>query len=145
MTERVKVASDVLDRVRAILRERRLVEREAQQPRPSQGAARATARLKAPLLGTNKRPVGEVRVLVIVPNDPLDGVDVHIRWTRVGFAFWYVKTVDLGPLEDAEAADLAGVEMVLTAVGWTASGSVPLRSMNRAFPKVRKSASDAAK
>lgn len=145
MDERVQVAGDFLDAVRTALRDRRLIAREAPQPRPSQGAARTTARLVAPLLGPNKRPVGTVRVLVIVPNDPLDGVDVHVRWTRVGFAFWYVKTVDLGPLEDAEAADLAGVEMVLTAVGWTASGSVPLRSMNRAFPKVRKSASDAAR
>jgi hypothetical protein len=145
MDEWVQVAGDLLDAVRTALRDRRLIAREAPQPRPSQGAARTTARLVAPLLGPNKRPVGTVRVLVIVPNDPLDGVDVHVRWTRVGFAFWYVKTVDLGPLEDAEAADLAGVEMVLTAVGWTASGSVPLRSMNRAFPKVRKSASDAAR
>lgn len=145
MLDRVTIADGVLRRVREILRERRLVTFESLQPRPSQGAAHATARLKAPLQGPNRRPVGEVRVLVIVPNHPGDGVDVHIRWTRTAFAFWYVKTVDLGPVLALEDADLAGVEMVLTAVGWTASGSVPLRSMNRAFPKVRKSASDAAR
>ena len=125
------------------MRERRLIEREAQQPRPSQGAARSTARLKAPLLGTDKRVVGEVRAVVVVPNAIEDTVEVNIRWTRTAFGFWYVKTAKLGSVEEVKDVDLAGIEMILTAVGWTASGSVPLRSMNRAFPKVRKSASDA--
>ncbi len=96
MDERAQVAAGILDRVRAMLRERRLTAREAPQPRPSQGAARATARLWAPLLGTNKRPVGEVRVVVIVPNDPAEAADVHVRWSRTGFGFWYVKTADVG-------------------------------------------------
>jgi len=145
MDERAQVAAGLLDRVRAMLRERRLTTREAPQPRPSQGAARATARLWAPLLGTNKRPVGEVRVVVIVPNDPAEAADVHVRWSRAGFGFWYVKTADVGVVGEAEDADLAAVEMILTAVGWTASGSVPVRSMNMMFPKVRRSVSDVAR
>jgi hypothetical protein len=86
-----------------------------------------------------------VRVVVIVPNDPAEAADVHVRWSRMGFAFWYVKTADVGVVEAADDADLTAVEMILTAVGWTASGSVPVRSMNRMFPKVRRSASDAAR
>jgi hypothetical protein len=145
MDERADLAANLLDRVRSSLRGRRLIAQEAQQPRPSQGAARATARLKAPLLGTDKRVVGEVRVVVIVPSSVSDQVEVNVRWTRTAFGFWYVKTAKLGLVETADDVDMAAVEMILTAVGWTASGSVPLRSMNRAFPKVRKSASDAAR
>jgi hypothetical protein len=145
MDDRAKVAAGILDRVRGMMRKRRLIAREAPQPRPSQGAARSTAKLSAPLLGPDKRVVGDVRVVVIAPNDPAEAADVHVRWSRKAFGFWYVKTADVGVVGEAEDADLAAVEMILTAVGWTASGSVPLRSMNRMFPKVRRSVSDVAR
>ena len=82
--------------------------------------------------------MGDIRVVVLVPQDLERAVTVTVRWTRDGYGFWYEKVTRVGAVETAEDADMVGVDMVLTAVGWTANGSVPLRSMIRAFRKVRK-------
>lgn len=143
MDARAQVAGDLRDRVLAALRDRLLVGQDARRPLPAGGQARATARITARLLGPARALVGDVRVVVVVPRRPGEDATVNVRWTRNAFGFWYVKTVAVGPVADAAEADLAALDMVLTAVGWTAHGSVPLRSMNRAFPKVRKGRGDA--
>jgi len=123
--------------------DRRLTARERLPQRPSDGVAHATARFSARLRGAKGRPVGDLRVVVLVPQDAEHSATVTVRWTRDVYGFWYEKETRIGAVKTADDADLVGVEMILTAVGWTANGSVPLRSMIRAFHKVRKTGSAA--
>ena len=143
MDDRTTVAAGILDRIMETIFDRALTSRERLPQRPSDGVAYATARFSARLKGANGRPVGDLRVVVLVPQDAARAVTVTVRWTRDGYGFWYEKENRVGTAETAEDADLVGVEMILTAVGWTANGSVPLRSMIRAFHKVRKTGSAA--
>jgi hypothetical protein len=138
MEQRAQVAAGILDRIMETIFERHLTARERLPQRPSDGVAHATARFSARLLGARGRPVGDLRVVVLVPQDADRGAAVTVRWTRDGYGFWYEKETRVGAVAAPEDADLVGVDMVLTAVGWTAEGSVPLRSMIRVFRKVRK-------
>jgi hypothetical protein len=136
--DRAAVAAGILDRIMETIFDRSLTSRERLPQRPSDGVAHATARFNARLRGAKGRPVGDLRVVVLVPQDAAREVTVTMRWTRDGYGFWYEKETRVGTVETADDADLVGVDMILTAVGWTANGSVPLRSMVRAFRKVRK-------
>lgn len=142
--ERTAIAAGILDRIMEALFDRALVRRIRLPQRPSDGVAHATARFAARLRGGRTGgEVGDVEVRVLVPQDEAGAATVLVRWTRNGYGFWYEKETRIGVVETAEEADLVGVDMVLTAVGWTAHGSVPLRSMVRAFRKVRKTGSAA--
>lgn len=139
MDGRAQVAAGILDRIMEAIFDRALTSRERLPQRPSDGVAHATARFSARLRGgTRGGAVGDLRVVVLVPQDAMGQATVTVRWTRDGYGFWYEKETRVGAVAAAEDADLVGVGMVLTAVGWTARGTVPLRSMVRAFHKVRK-------
>ena len=139
MEEREKVAAGILDRVMDTMFDRNLIANAHLPRRSSDGVAHATARFKSRLKGAKGKLVGDLRVTVLVPQDAAGQATVTVRWTRDGYGFWYEKDTKIGTVKEPENADLVGVGMVLTAVKWTADGTVPLRSMIRAFRKVRKS------
>lgn len=138
MDARTAVAAGILDRIMEAIFDRRLAARARLPQRPSDGVARATARFASRLRGPKGKEVGDLRVVVLVPHDPAGPATATVRWTRDAYGFWFEKEGKLGAVEAPEDADLVGVGMVLTAVQWTAEGSVPLRSMVRAFRRIRK-------
>jgi len=135
------VASWILGRIEDALDARHLTARAGRFRRIADGTTYATARFTGRMLGgRHGGEIGAVRVLVMVPQDEGGAVIVQVRWTRDAYGFWFERELRLPPVVggEAEDVDLVGVDMVITAVRWTAEGAVPLRSMKRTFHTVRK-------
>jgi hypothetical protein len=133
-----KAAQDGLDMIHSQLLKMGRLKRELVSARPLKEPGEYSMTLIGDLLNRKRKNIGAIRVFIDVPVNGKD-IQFDVQWTRHAFGFWYTKKFTLKDVvDDTEDVDPDKLMHELRPVTWTADGSVPLRSMNRNFKKVKK-------
>ena len=96
--------------------------------------------LVSPLMNRRGEVVGEMRVNVYVPSDPVLDILIRVEWTRNAFGFWYRKDIRMSG-ESGHVSVQPKIREIMRWIATTADGTVSVTSMNRMFRKIRKNPS----
>jgi len=137
-------AQGILDDLRANLVSRGLIRRAKSTPAPFSTPTTRETMLVAPLYKKRTMERGVIRVFVSVPriDDEVDpGAEVRVDWSLNLGGVWYTVTATVRNALDVSMRDYASVLPAFIAVEHTVNGVVPLRSINRAYKKIKKNKS----
>lgn len=134
-------AQAILDELRANLSSRGLIRRANVTPSPFGTPTTWETMLVAPLYKKRTMERGVIRIFVAVPRvdkegDP--GAEVRVDWSLNLGGVWYTVTAKVKSALDATKRDYALVKPALKAAENTINGTVPLRSINRGYKKIKK-------
>lgn len=129
---------DGLDMIHGVLVRMNRVKHELVSARPADVPGKFEMKLVSKLLNNKRVPVGLIRVYVTVPDNG-DDIKYRVEWTRNAFGFWYWKEFTFkNVVDDPDDVSLRTIRTELNPVIKTADGTVPVKSMNRMYKKIKK-------